>query len=78
MSESSGERRGFSIGFVSFLPLFFLFPECKVHTAIPGFMVLGQPREEFLLDEQQRHIRETWLLILCTSVLFNNLEGVNR
>lgn len=79
MSESSGERRGFSIGFVSFLPLFFLFPERKVHTAIPGFMVLGQPREEFLLDEQQRHIRETWLLILCTSaVLFNNLEGVNR
>ena len=52
MSESSGERRGFSIGFVSFLPLFFLFPERKVHTAIPGFFVVpGLAWEELLLDE---------------------------
>ena len=45
------------------------FPECKVHTAIPGSMALGLPREELLLDEQQRHLRETWLLILCTSTI---------
>ena len=52
MSESSGERRGFSIAFVSFLPPLIFFLGYKVHTAIPGFFVVpGLAWEELLLDE---------------------------